>query len=494
MDAIERWAKSWFLDPAGGDLLSFEGLPVGWALHIEVADTVQSVVLPLLGQPRRDVGRPAFRGLKRRGFDRAARAWGLRGLAPFGDRSDDPHSRVSIISELATPSTLDGLIAVADRLEVRPTIGVADPRALRRWRSTGHRVAPLILSPFAETRRLRSLQGVADDRWQAVTRHARPLLVGGADYTQAALGGVRSVVRRSIPWVGVEALALREFLDGSRPHTIVLASDQHRIGRLATHLSGSRGIRSIVIQHGLPQSTLGYLPVVADRLAVWSESSARWFLDHGTPADRLRIVGNPRLDWLPAGDASADEGRIQGLSALTGRPSILVALSVASVDTNWRLIDAAIGALGRLPEASLVIKLHPGGSDWTDVLQRSTWPVTVRQRTQVIDRAPIEPLLRWADVVVIHRSTVAGEALAAGCPVVVVETSEPSAADLELRSLELMRVADADTLASATASLTEGDSGSRYVASRRPEIERVMGPSDGRSADRAARLAIDPTG
>ncbi len=62
--SVERWAKSWFLGPSGEDLLSLDGLPSGWAIHIEVADAVLAAVLPLIGQPARVIGRPIYRGLK----------------------------------------------------------------------------------------------------------------------------------------------------------------------------------------------------------------------------------------------------------------------------------------------------------------------------------------------------------------------------------------------------------------------------------------------
>lgn len=491
MSTVEGWAKSWFLNETGEDHLSIDGLPCGWALHIEVADAVLGAVLPLIGQPTRVVGRPIYRSLKRRGLDRAVRAWGLRALAPKSLLVGPPRSNVAFVSELSTPSTLDGLIAVANEIPDRPAVGVSDPRALRRWRSAGHQASPLLISPLAEFRRLRSLRRTVEERVRATGHRALPLQYQGVDLGPTALQAAQRVVRGSLPWIVVESAAVESFLVCSKPHTVVVATDQHRIGRLTTHVAAQLGIRSIVLQHGLPQITLGYLPLVADRLAAWSDASAQWFIDRGTPAARVSVVGNPRLDWLQL-QGSTPAGIPPSLR-LAETPRILLPLSVAAVDSNRRLVEITIAALARLPSASLIIKLHPGGSDWRDVLHLSDWSDDIRRRIKVVDRSPVERLLGWADIVVVHRSTVAGEALAAERPVIVVETGEPSIASTELATLNLISVRDEVELAVEVVRLIDPSTSRRYLASRRQALERVMGPLDGRSSARASELAMRPS-
>lgn len=494
--AVERWAKSWFQTSSGDDVLSLDGLPCGWALHIEIADAVLDAVLPALGQRTRLVGRPMFRGLKRRGVDRAIRAWSLRTLAVTSLRRGGlARSDVAFISELATPSTTDGLIAVAARLPDPPAIGVADPRALRRWRAAGLDPSPIVVSPAEEFRQIRSVRGSVEDRWRAACRHPPLLEIGGIDLTPIAIEAAEPIVRRSLPWVIVEAAGIRSFLEAAQAHTVVLATDQHRIGRLTTHVAAERGTRSVVLQHGLPQATLGYLPLSADRLAAWSEASAQWFVERGTPVARVTVVGNPRLDWLAGRDRAEDRARVDQTLASAGAPRVLLALSVASVRSNRRLVEVALQALALMPMAALVIKLHPGGSDWREVLLESTWGDDVRRRTKVVDRPAIERFLGWADVVVVHRSTVAGEALAAGCPVIVVETGERSIATAELATLHLATASDGPGLSTVAVSLADPKAAREYVESRHEALERIMGPTDGRSAERAANLVtshMDP--
>ncbi len=166
---------------------------------------------------------------------------------------------------------------------------------------------------------------------------------------------------------------------------------------------------------------------------------------------------------------SATELGVDRALATVGAPRILLALSVASVDSNRKLVETMLEALTHLPSAALVIKLHPGGSDWSEVLREPAWNHEIRRRTKVIDRSPVEPLLGWADVVVVHRSTVAGEALAAECPVIVVETGEPSIASAELAGLDLTSVRDGAALSEEATRLSDPESAKRFI---RPDAKQ----------------------
>ena len=489
-DAVEAWARSWFADADGVDRLSIDGIPCGSALHVEVAHVVGDAVSDHLGRSGGGVGRPGLRSLKRSGRDRAARAWMSRLLALGGRVSGSPSvDGVSIVSELATPSTFDGLAAVAMAMPTPPAVAAADPRAIRRWRAAGIEPSPLVLGLMAERRTLRAAGRAATDRWEQVMRDPRPLVVDGVDLTAVALEAVRPLVRRSLPWLVVESAAIREHLEGARPHTVLLATDQHRIGRLTVHRARQLAIRSVVLQHGLPQSTLGYLPLAADRMAVWSEGSADWFAARGVGRQAMTVVGNPRLDWIAT--ATDDRAAVSGSDGASRGPRILLAMSVDPVESNRVVVDTTVDALRRLPAASLTIKLHPGGSDWTEALRSDTWDAAVRDRITVLDREPIEPLLADTDVVVAHRSTVVGEALAAGRPVVIVATDEPSIADAELSDLDLAVARDGEGLAVRIEQLSDGRAAAAYLAARRDGIVRHMGPIDGRSAARAAALVSE---
>ena len=486
-EAVETWSKSWFLD-GGTDVLGFDGLPVGWALHVEIFEAVLGVVLPALGRPQRIVGQTAFRRLKLMGWDRAARAWALRAMR---GTSDVPAAEVAFVSELATPSALDGLLAVADALPRDAVVAAAaDPRALRAWRRGGHRAVPLLLGLAAERTALRAARTALRDRWAAAVSVRVPLVVGDRDLTDVALAAARPIVQRSGPWLASEASSVVETLEGAAPHTVVLASDQHRVGRLVCHVARGAGIRSVVLQHGLPQSTLGYVPVVADHVLAWSDHAVDWFIGHGERRERFTVSGSPRLD------ASLGRDHVPGHHAgpapgpRDGAPRFLTALSVAPAEVNLAVLETALGALAASPKATLVVKLHPGGSDWGPLRERLRAGDVPRKRVRLADREDIFGLIDWADIVIVHRSTVAVEALATGRPVVVVSAGTPSIGEAELRELDLPHVQTGTELADLARALGEREEAGRYWAERRSKLERILGPLDGRAAERAASLLL----
>ena len=167
---------------------------------------------------------------------------------------------------------------------------------------------------------------------------------------------------------------------------------------------------------------------------------------------------------------------------------ILLALSPTAAATNRALLRAAVEALDRVPRAQLTVKLHPGQGDWSFVA-RIVRGATNRARISVRRTEPLYPLLAEASVVVVHRSSVAVEALVAHRPVIVHRAgTEANTADLELADLRLRVTERPSDLAVAATELSKATVARRYLAERRSQIERVAGPLDGRGAERIAAL------
>jgi hypothetical protein len=308
----------------------------------------------------------------------------------------------------------------------------------------------------------------------------------GEEISHAALDCLAGSLGRSLPWVAVERRALQRMLERLRPRAIAIASDQHRIGRLVTQTAAQFGIPVTVLQHGLPQSELGYLPVVAQRVAVWSSEAADWFAARGTDRSRLAVLGNPRFDAIAAhtGYRPARDSR-----PARHEPRLLLALSPASVTTNGLVVSLALGLLKELPTARLVVKLHPGYREWGWVSQ------TVREagesrRVRIARSEDLLALVEWADVALVHRSTVALESLVAGTPVVVLQSDAPTVADIELARIHLPQASSPRELAALITHLLDTESRRAWFASRLQRITEAAGPLDGRAADRIAAVLM----
>jgi hypothetical protein len=239
---------------------------------------------------------------------------------------------------------------------------------------------------------------------------------------------IRGLVPRSLPWLHVERAAIREAL-AVGPGAILLASDQHRIGAMVAAEACAAGIPTAVLQHGLPQHRVGYVPLAADRILAWSNQSKAWFVAHGTDPSRIVVVGNPAFDQYQGVDrGTAGDGPLP--------LNILLALTPTTKDLNTVVVSMALDALAVIEGANLTIKLHPGDGDWQYV-RRIVHDHHARGRVTIRHREPLAQQLRQSTVTWLHRSSVAVESLAAGIPVVVVAADSPSTADLELRQLGL---------------------------------------------------------
>lgn len=485
-EAVER-ADGWGTDADGRDLLSAIDRVASGALRVEAFEALLPLGLAVAGL-QANLGSGGLLGLaKRRGWDRPLRTAGLRALAL---RASAPRAvntvDVVFFSELATPSTLEPMLAVAAAIPAhRRRAIVADPRAYRAWSAAGHNPMPAILPAREQARILKRSQAAAHEAWRALVSQPATITFGDSNVTGAAQPQLRRIVMRSAPWLAVEREALRRHLEASQPRWLVLASDQHRLGRVAVDVARACGVRTLVLQHGLPQWRLGFVPIVADEVATWSEASDRWFLAEGAPPERLTRLGNPRLDALVGLDRDRLARAVESSMRLEAKPRLLLALSPNDEARNLQLIDLALGALEAAPDAGLVVKLHPTDGRWEAARARIR-ARSVADRVRVARREPLYPLLAWADAVLVHRSTVAVEALAAGTPVVVGAVGAPSPDDALPADVKLPEVESSTALLGVLAGLASETARLAFIDDRRMALERLSGPVDGRVAERIA--------
>ncbi len=492
----ERSSESWCLDRAGQDRLVVDGLPIRWPLRVEVYNVLRSLALARLG--RRDVvaGPPLGGFLKRRGLDRKVHASLLRGsrtasLTDLAKRTDRP---VIFVSEMAVASTIEPSLAVAAALPADMVVPlVADRRAARAWRQAGYEPSALLL-PWRRDREIRTQAARRLSlAWRERFLDMPPIELAGMDVRADVHRALAPLVLRGGPWLWSELSALALALRRVAPRAVVVATDQHRVGWLAARAARSASVPTFVLQHGLPQAPIGYVPVVADRVVAWSDASRDWFVDHGTPAERVVVAGNPRLDGLTTDldDAATAWPWPNGQAS----PRLLLALSPTSLSSNERLLTLALAAVERLPSARLVIKTHPGSGDWRFVAEatRRLAP-SVAARVRVAQREPLPPLLRWATLTMVLRTTVAVESLAAGTPVAAAAIGVPSVADTDMRSAELPTFDSPDTLVKLARELAGPEARERFMDERRAAIETITGPTDGASARRIADLLMTGSG
>ena len=204
------------------------------------------------------------------------------------------------------------------------------------------------------------------------------------------------------------------------------------------------------VKRGRPQvTTVAYQHAAVTRMKLWYcsapseivpvEQDARWgmdvmpspdlflcqgglgeevLLESGFPRERCFLTGSPRYDQLGTNPDSAREDPTgkTSLDIPEGKRVVLVPTSYSPKDTE-HLVGLVAEACSGNDDWFVVFKPHP-------VHPMEDFLATVAQYTDfanhVVLDVPIQRLIAHSDVVVTTYSTTADEAIALGCPVVVV--------------------------------------------------------------------------
>jgi glycosyltransferase involved in cell wall biosynthesis len=276
-------------------------------------------------------------------------------------------------------------------------------------------------------------------------------------------------------------------LSALSPRIIVMSSDCHKISRMVVFLARRRNIATLVIQHGATVGRHAYVPVYADRIAVWGEISRQWFLANDVPDNKLVITGQPRFDSLYEFNAKAKSKH--SLSGTT-RPRIVVATSPIKREMDSRVID--IISKGLTPFRNIiapVMKLHPGygkpeffaslvkddGLDW-----------------QIVRHCDLYELLSEAEAVITTQSTVGLEAIALGKSVIIIDLPEISEAIPYRQYNSAIMVRTADDLSAAVQMILDNNNQIQDIKKAGCRfIEDYLYRLDGQSTHRVLELIID---
>jgi len=221
------------------------------------------------------------------------------------------------------------------------------------------------------------------------------------------------------------------------PHVLILDEDATPFARAAVALARRYGARSFVVQHGAPCCRFGYAPPAADRVLVWGRSSQWQLTRWSVPARQIQVTGSPRHDAVVRGLSFLRRPSRRGRAGRWKGPrSILLLATVPPRNdrpdavalhltqrTYTEMLRMALAAVARLPDAELVVKLHPRAPD--DPVIGAALAGFPSLTSRVVRDEPLESLLAEADCVLSCASSAGVEATLAGVP--VIQLLPPSA-------------------------------------------------------------------
>jgi CDP-glycerol glycerophosphotransferase (TagB/SpsB family) len=216
----------------------------------------------------------------------------------------------------------------------------------------------------------------------------------------------------------VEYETIKRVFSSYGPKNIVAASDSHKISRLMVFMAKDYGVRSLVIQHGFLADFYAYVPVFADKIAVWGEYPKSWFVEKGVPEEKIVVTGPPQFNALVLSkkadmlNMAADKKRF--LYAVTNLPSEIGKLFFRK---SLRMIEKTLRDENN---CELIVKLHPGEGDMD--FARKTVNELGLKNVKICKYESLYDLISSSTAVLTSYSTVAIETLLLGKPLIIIKT------------------------------------------------------------------------
>ncbi len=85
-----------------------------------------------------------------------------------------------------------------------------------------------------------------------------------------------------------------------RPTAVIVDEDATPLKRIAVAFGRSCGAASMVVQHGAPCGPFGFLPLAADKIAVWGDAASRQLQRWGLSPERFHTAGGPQIKNVSA--------------------------------------------------------------------------------------------------------------------------------------------------------------------------------------------------
>jgi hypothetical protein len=417
---------------------------------------------------------PTFRvHLRRPGSGPEAVDWepAVHGLAP----------RVLIVSESRPMAGLFGSVEKAlESAGIGPNLRLQySPKGRGLEPRTGTSVLHLTRPELIAAPQYDFSEGLA--AIQSRLKHVLPASAGYQPPLKLLFG---TIFQHLLPCQARHLEEMRGIITKTRPELVVVGNDRWWLGMAAVLAAREQGIPTLVIQDGVAWDTPMWTASTADYVAVNGEQLERLLLRNGLPRERIKRIGQPRYDGYDAARAEALRADARALLGITDDRYCVLFATQPNQDASYvrRVAKAILAA----PGAQLLLRPHPSTPararavldemlDWPRVLQAA--------ETDVLQS------IAAADLIVVQNSTLALEAALLGKPVITADfTGMPQVVPYA----ELGIALDARDPEAVTNLVAAGMAGSFPTptanGSARDGIQFLVGPTDGRSAVRAAEL------
>jgi hypothetical protein len=209
--------------------------------------------------------------------------------------------------------------------------------------------------------------------------------------------------------------------------SILIWSEIGPIEQILVKLAKRSGIKIILLQHGLFYDSesvgannmnkfQGIYPVDADRYVIWGKVEEKNQIKHGTPMEKLMVLGSPLYDEIP--DVEKEDNLHDYILLATSGPvkENALDLTIETIEKNQQTIKKICEVITKMNK-KLIIKIHPS----PDEFDPSDMAKEISRDIIVTKTGDIGKLTRSCDVfIVVDASTVILDAHLLKKPVISV--------------------------------------------------------------------------
>ncbi len=211
---------------------------------------------------------------------------------------------------------------------------------------------------------------------------------------------------------------VNNILSVEKPKLLAVMNEITTLGNIAVHIAKQKGIKTLCIQHGAIGNDPGsFVPVSADKVAVWGNSSKEILMKEGTTEERIVITGAPQFDNLKSINYNLTDEIINEIYLDKSKKYVL--LTSQNLPNMKETVRHLCRALKSIPNVQLVIKTHPAEYS-TKKYKNIMKEFGIKG---VVTKKYLYPLMKECSVMITISSTTGLEALIMGKPLITINLS-----------------------------------------------------------------------
>lgn len=232
------------------------------------------------------------------------------------------------------------------------------------------------------------------------------------------------IFKKHFPEIIMYILVIEDLIKNKKINAVVACIDAHRVGKTIIQTANKEGIPTLVIQQGITDMRFGYIPLFAQKVAVWGVSSKKFYVRNKTNPERIILTGCPRFDDIINRKFSSEKVyedlKLDKTKKIITYATHVILSSKPTLEKEI-VFKSLIKTVEKLKDYQLVVKLHPADSFefYKNVAKNAGHPEIV-----IIKDCDLHNLLYASDIIITRGSTVGLEALMFNKPVITIQLEQ----------------------------------------------------------------------